>query len=333
MKVFVIAEIGSVHDGSMGNALRLVDVAAECGADAVKFQTHIGEAESLAHAPAPSFFSAESRLSYFKRTSFSLEQWETLARVSAERGLAFLSSPFSEEAVELLERVGVRQYKVPSGEVTNLPLLEKIARLKKPIILSSGMSSWNELDRAVEVIRREHNQLTILQCTSEYPCAYERVGLNVMLEMRDRYQSPIGLSDHTLTPYASYAAVTLGASIIERHVTFSRKMYGSDAKHSLEPDEFTELIKGVRALEVILASPVDKNDLSRLGEMKEIFEKSLVALVDICEGAIITPEMLGIKKPGSGIPAARLYEVVGKRMRRAVSADTLLKLGDVQGLV
>lgn len=333
MKVFIIAEIGSVHDGSMGNALRLVDVAAECGADAVKFQTHIGEAESLANAPAPSFFSAESRLSYFKRTSFSLEQWKTLARVSAERGLVFLSSPFSEEAVELLERVGVNQYKVPSGEVTNLPLLERIARLKKPIILSSGMSSWNELDRAVEVIRREHNQLTILQCTSEYPCAYERVGLNVMLEMRDRYQSPVGLSDHTLTPYASYAAVTLGASIIERHVTFSRKMYGSDAKHSLEPDEFTELIKGVRALEVILASQVDKNDLSRLGGMKEIFEKSLVALVDICEGAIITREMLGIKKPGSGIPAARLYEVVGKRMRRAVSADTLLKFGDVQGLM
>lgn len=333
MKVFIIAEIGSVHDGSMGNALRLVDVAAECGADAVKFQTHIGEAESLANAPAPSFFSAESRLSYFKRTSFSLEQWKTLARVSAERGLVFLSSPFSEEAVELLERVGVNQYKVPSGEVTNLPLLERIARLKKPIILSSGMSSWNELDRAVEVIRREHNQLTILQCTSEYPCAYERVGLNVMLEMRDRYQSPVGLSDHTLTPYASYAAVTLGASIIERHVTFSRKMYGSDAKHSLEPDEFTELIRGVRALEVILASQVDKNDLSRLGGMKEIFEKSLVALVDICEGAIITREMLGIKKPGSGIPAARLYEVVGKRMRRAVSADTLLKFGDVQGLM
>lgn len=332
MKVCVIAEIGSVHDGSVGNALRLIDVVAECGADAVKFQTHIGEAETLPTAPAPSFFSTEPRLAYFKRTSFRVDQWEMLARVSAERGLTFLSSPFSEEAVDLLEEVGVTQYKIPSGEVTNLPLLEKIARLKKPIILSSGMSTWNELDRAVEVIRKEHNHVTILQCTSEYPCAYERVGLNVMLEMRDRYKVPVGLSDHTLTPYASYAAVTLGASVIERHVTFSRRMYGSDARHSLEPGEFAELVRGVRALEVILTSQVEKNDLSRLSGMKEVFEKSVVALVDIPASAIITREMLGIKKPGTGIPAARLYEVIGKRARRTISAATPVTPQDVQGL-
>ncbi len=332
MKVCVIAEIGSVHDGSVGNALRLIDVVAECGADAVKFQTHIGEAETLPTAPAPSFFSTEPRLAYFKRTSFRVDQWEMLARVSAERGLTFLSSPFSDEAVDLLEEVGVTQYKIPSGEVTNLPLLEKIARLKKPIILSSGMSTWNELDRAVEVIRKEHNHVTILQCTSEYPCAYERVGLNVMLEMRDRYKVPVGLSDHTLTPYASYAAVTLGASVIERHVTFSRRMYGSDARHSLEPGEFAELVRGVRALEVILTSQVEKNDLSRLSGMKEVFEKSVVALVDIPASAIITREMLGIKKPGTGIPAARLYEVIGKRARRTISAATPVTPQDVQGL-
>jgi N-acetylneuraminate synthase len=251
--VYLIAEIGSVHDGSLGNALRLVEVASECGANAVKFQTHIPEAETLPGAPSPSYFRQEARFDYFRRTSFTIDQWNVIREACQKHGVAFLSSPFSEEAVDLLERLEMTQYKVPSGEVTNLPLLEKIAQLKKPIILSSGMSNWAELDRAVAVIRKHHTKLTILQCTSEYPCSYERVGLNVMLEMKERYGLPVGLSDHTVTPYATYAAVTLGASMIERHVTFSRKMYGSDAKHSLEPGEFAELVRGVRALEVILA--------------------------------------------------------------------------------
>jgi N-acetylneuraminate synthase len=330
--VYIIAEIGSVHDGSLGNALHLIDVAAECGANAVKFQTHIAEAETLPNAPAPPFFTSEPRFDYFRRTSFTRDQWKTLKLACEKRGVTFLSSPFSGEALDLLEVLGVSQYKVPSGEVTNLPLLEKIACLGKPVILSSGMSTWNELDRAVEVIRKEHNHLTILQCTSQYPCAYERVGLNVMLEMRSRYGLPVGLSDHTLTPYATYAAVTLGASVIERHVTFSRRMYGSDAKHSLEPGEFAELIRGVRALEVMLASRVDKNDLSRLEEMKQTFEKSLIALVEIPAGAIIAREMLGIRKPGTGLSAARLDEVVGKRASRAIQAATILTVRDIEGM-
>src|SRR5687767_8411606 len=148
----IIAEIGSVHDGSFGNALRLIDAAAEAGADAVKFQTHIAEAESLADAPAPGYFSDEPRLAYFKRTSFSPEQWKKLARHAETRKVAFLSSPFSLEAVDLLESIGVGAYKVPSGEVTNIPLLERIARTRKPALLSSGMSDWKELDRAVAVL-------------------------------------------------------------------------------------------------------------------------------------------------------------------------------------
>ena len=330
--VYIIAEIGSVHDGSLGNALHLVDLAAECGANAVKFQTHIAEAETLPNAPSPPFFNSEPRFDYFRRTSFTPDQWKTLKLACEKRGVTFLSSPFSEEAVGLLELLGVSQYKIPSGEVTNLPLLEKIARLGKPVILSSGMSTWSELDRAVEVIRKEHNRITLLQCTSEYPCSYERVGLNAMLEMQQRYGVPVGLSDHTLTPYATYAAVTLGARVIERHVTFSRSMYGSDAKHSLEPSEFAELVRGVRALEVMLTSQVDKNDLSRLQEMKQTFEKSLVARVDIPAGTIIAREMLGIRKPGTGLSAARLEEVVGKRTIRAIPAATLLTLRDIEGV-
>lgn len=329
-RALIIAEIGMNHDGSFGNACRMVDVTAECGADAVKFQTHISAAETLRGAPMPPYFRGEPRYEYFERTAFSLEQWQALKAHCEERGVEFLSSPFSVEAVELLEGVGVSRYKIPSGEVTNLPLVEHVARTGKPVLLSSGMSSWAELDAAVDAILRHHDRVTVLQCTSEYPCPYEQVGLNVMLEMRERYKLPVGLSDHTLTCFSAYAAVVLGASVIEKHFTLSRRLYGSDAKHSLEPPEFADFVRGVRAIETMLANPVDKNDVGRFKVMKETFEKSLVALVDIPAGETITGEMVGVKKPGTGIPAAKWREVIGKRTTRPITADTLLTVSDIQ---
>jgi N,N'-diacetyllegionaminate synthase len=329
-RVFVIAEIGSVHDGSLGNALALIDAAAAAGADAVKFQTHIAEAETLPDAPAPAYFNAESRVEYFRRTAFTLAQWKTLKARCDERGVMFLSSPFSGEAVDLLEEVGLERYKIPSGEVSNIPLLEQIALLRKPVLLSSGMSSWEELDRAVAAIRRVHPDVTLLNCTSEYPCPDEHVGLNVMLEMRARYGAPVGLSDHTLGPYASLAAVALGATVIEKHFTFSRLMYGSDARHSMEPGEFADMVRGIRAIERMLAAPVDKADASRFGEMKRIFEKSIVARAALEAGAVITREMLAFKKPGDGIPAAAVDDIVGRRTRHPIAANTRIRLDDLQ---
>jgi N-acetylneuraminate synthase len=328
--VLVIAEVGSVHDGSLGNALCLIDAAADCGVDAVKFQTHIPEAETLPDAPMPSFFKGEPRFEYFKRTGFTLDQWRRIKQRCSDRGVLFLSSPFSEEAVDLLEGLGLTHYKIPSGEITNLPMLNKIARLKMPVLLSSGMSSWTELDMAVQTIRKYHNDLTVLQCTSEYPCSYERVGLNMLLEMRQRYGVPVGLSDHTLTPYAAFAAVTLGASVIEKHFTFSRSMYGSDARHSLEPAELADLVTGIRAIEKMMASPVDKDAMvASLHAMKETFEKSVVALVDIPAGTVITDDLVGVKKPGTGIPASRLHEIVGLRVRRNIRRDSMLVEEDI----
>jgi len=328
--VWIIAEVGSVYDGSFGNAQRLIDVAAECGADVVKFQTHIAAAETLRDAPMPPYFKGEPRYEYFERTAFSRDRWTALKAHCEAKGVEFLSSPFSIEAVELLETVGVARYKVPSGEVTNLPLLEVIAQTGKPVLLSSGMSSWTELDEAVNTILHYHDHLTVLQCSSEYPCPYEEVGLNVMLEMRERYGLPVGLSDHTLTPYASLAAVVLCASVIEKHLTFSRRMYGSDAPHSLEPPEFAGLVQGIRAIETMLASPVDKNAMAaHLREMKGIFEKSVVSLVDIPAGTIITAEMVGVKKPGTGILARRLSDIIGRTARRHVPKDHLLSEEDL----
>ena len=322
--VLVIAEIGSVHDGSYGNALQLVATAAACGADAVKFQTHIAEAETLRDAPMPSYFRGEPRYEYFERTGFRPEQWAGLRDACGEHGVEFLSSPFSVDAVELLESVGVDRYKVPSGEVTNLPLLEAVADTGRPVVLSSGMSSWEELDRAVDVIRSRNDDLSVLQCTSEYPCAYEHVGLNVMTEMASRYQVPVGLSDHTLSIYAPLAAVTLGARVIEKHLTFSRRMYGSDARHSVEPDEFAAMVEGIRAVEVMTGTKVDKTDTTPFAEMKQIFEKSIVTAVEIPAGSTITADMLAMKKPGTGMPPRRLPDVIGRRAAADIGAGELL---------
>ena len=328
--VEIIAEIGSVHDGSFGNALKLIELAAECGADVVKFQTHIAEAETLKDAPMPPFFKGEPRYEYFERTGFTNNQWQELKDKCKKQEIEFLSSPFSIEAVALLEKLGSKQYKVPSGEVTNLPLLKVIAGTKKPVLLSSGMSSWNELDDAVKLLQNYHDNITVLQCTTEYPCPYEKVGLNVMLEMKERYNLAVGFSDHTLTSYSAFTAVTLGASVIEKHLTFNRKMYGSDAKHSLEPREFSDMVKGIRAIETILSSKVDKNEMAnRMSVMKEVFQKSIVSVVDISQGTIITGEMIGFKKPGTGIPANQIKRVLGKMSNKKIQKNTLIKLKDI----
>jgi N-acetylneuraminate synthase len=209
-------------------------------------------------------------------------------------------------------------------------LLAAVAATGKPAILSSGMSSWAELDRAVETLQAGPGEITVLQCTSEYPCPYEQVGLNVMLEMRERYGLPVGLSDHTLTSYACLAAVTLGATLIEKHFTFSRLMYGSDAAHSMEPGEFADLVRGVRAVQTMLANPVDKDRVERFGQMKLIFQKSVVSLTPIAAGQVLTAALLGVKKPGTGLAPARLAEIIGLTAARDIPADRPLTEEDVR---
>ncbi len=328
-KVNIIAEVGSVHDGSFGNALQLIETAAGCGVDAVKFQTHMALAETLPDAPMPPYFQGEPRFEYFERTGFDPGQWTELKAHCEGQGVEFMSSVFSIEAVEVLEDIGVARHKVPSGEVTNLPLLATLAQTGKPILLSSGMSSWEELDLAVETIREQNEKITVMQCTSEYPCPYDRVGLNVMLEMKERYKLPVGLSDHTMTNYAAFTAATLGVSVVEIHFTLSRKMYGSDAKHSIEPHELSDLVSGIRAIEIMLGSDIDKSDINHFAEMKKIFEKSIVSLVEIPEGTIIEEGMLGVKKPGTGLPPNRINDVLGRRTTHKITKDALISEEDL----
>lgn len=319
--VQIIAEAGMNHDGSLGNAVRLAEVAAECGVDAVKFQLHDAAAESTRDAPAPPYFRHESRWDYFERTAFDDEQWAALKLACESAGVELLCSAFSVEAVERLERLGVARYKIGSGEVTNLELVRRIAATGKPVLLTSGMSSWRELDEAVAAAG---DDVTVLQCTSAYPTPPERVGLNVLAELRERYGRPVGLSDHSEGNHAAFAAVALGAVAIEKHFTLSKRAYGPDAALSLEPDELADLVRGVRAIETMLAHPVDKDDLAPVAEMKRVFEKSVVSLVAIAAGATIDRSMVGAKKPGTGIPAARIDVVVGRVARTDIAADTVV---------
>jgi N,N'-diacetyllegionaminate synthase len=325
----LIAEIGSVHDGSFGNAGRLIDAAAAAGADAVKLQTHIAAAETLADAPSPGYFSAEDRMSYFDRTGFTPDQWAALHDHAREAGIAFLSSAFSLEAVDLLEDIGVPAHKVASGEVTNIPLLERMAATGKPVYLSSGMSTWAELDAAVAVLR-QGGPLVVMQCASRYPCGPNDVGLNVMAEMAERYGTPVGYSDHTLGSAAAVAAVALGAVTVEKHLTFSTLMYGSDAQHSMEPGPFAALAAMLAEARATRDHPVDKDAAAaELGDMKRIFEKSVVAARDLPADHVLGTDDLAYKKPGDGFPAARYRELVGRTLAHAVPADHKLSEGDL----
>lgn len=328
MNIKVIAEIGSVHDGSFGNACKLIEAAADAGADAVKFQTHIAEAETLADAPAPGYFTTESRLAYFERTGFSLSQWKELKQCALEKGVEFLSSPFCHEAVDLLEEIGVESYKIASGEVSNLPLLKYISQTKKPVYLSSGMSNWQELDAAVAVLK-QGGPLVVMQCSSRYPCLPKDVGLNVITEMFKRWSLPVGFSDHTFGPAASIAAVAYGACVIEKHFSFSRLMYGSDAQHSMEPDEFSNMVQWIREAGCMQSVSVDKNDLSDYQQMKRIFEKSIVTACDLKKGHILTKSDLAFKKPGDGIPAADIEKVIGKQLQHDLPSNHKLSEEDL----
>lgn len=320
------------HDGSLGTAHAFVDAVAEAGADAIKFQTHIAEAESTPGEPWRVRFSPQdaTRFDYWKRTAFSAEQWEGLARHARERGLLFLSTPFSEEAFALLEAVGVAAWKVASGEVTNRPLLERMAATGRPVLLSTGMSTLEEIDRAVAWIRAFDCPLMVLQCTSAYPCPPERVGLDNVPRFRERYGAA-GLSDHSGTPYPSLAAVTLGAQLVEVHVTFDRRMFGPDVPASLTIDELARLVEGIGWIEAMKAAPAGKEELSDdLRELRRIFMKSLVTARPLEAGTRLSREHLAVRKPGTGIPPYELERVVGRRLRRALPEGHILTPDDLE---
>lgn len=328
----VIAEIGQAHEGSLGILHSYIDAISKVGVDAIKFQTHIAEAESSEHEPFRVKFSYEdnTRFEYWKRMEFTLDQWKGIKAHCDDVGLEFMSSPFSNAAVDLLEEVGVKTYKIGSGEVNNFLLLSKIAQTGKPVIISSGMSSFEELDKTVHFLKEKNVDFSILQCTTSYPTKPEQYGLNVIQELKDRYNVPIGYSDHSAKIETCIAATVLGAEILEFHVTFSRDLFGPDAKSSLTIEETKQLVTAVKNIDKAIRNPINKNDNAKFAELKNIFEKSLAINKDLKKNHVITFDNLEAKKPkGYGILASEFERVLGRRLNKDMSKWSFLKDDDL----
>ncbi len=332
-RCLIVGEVAQSHDGSLGMAHAFIDAIANAGADAVKFQTHIAAEESTPDEPWRVKFSKqdETRYQYWERMQFTRQQWLGLKEHADERGLLFMSSPFSEAAVDLLSGIGMKVWKIASGEIGNTILLEKIVKTGDPIILSSGMSSWQELDEAVNIVKGTGNPLAVLQCTTAYPCPPEKIGLNVLEALNKRYDVPVGLSDHSGEIFAGLAAVTLGAEVLELHVALSREMFGPDVKASVTTAELKQLVDGCRSIEKMVASPIEKDEMAeQASELRGMFTKSVVAGSDLSAGTIINREHLKLKKPGLGVPATGIPEIEGKTLRRDIRTDELLLLADLE---
>lgn len=331
-KPYLIAEIAQAHDGSLGILHSYIDAVVTTGVQAIKFQMHIAEAESSIHEPFRVQFSKEdtTRFDYWKRMEFTLEQWKDIKKHCDEVGLDFICSPFSNIAVDWLEEIGVHTYKIGSGEVNNLLLLEKITRTRKPIIISSGMSSFAELDETVAFLKSKNAEFSILQCTSAYPTMPEQYGLNVINELKERYKVPIGFSDHSSKIATGIAAVANGAEILEFHVVFHRDIFGPDAIASLTIEETKQLVEAVNDIYLAKQNPINKNDNKAFTELKSIFEKSLAINKDLPIGHTIIFEDLESKKPkGFGIPAQNFTAVIGRKLNNNKSKWDFLNEEDL----
>lgn len=321
---FIIAEIAQAHDGSLGSAHAYIDAVAKTGVNAIKFQTHIASEES---SPKDEFrvniFPQDNtRYDYWKRMEFSEDQWRDLSNHAKEKGLIFLSSAFSNEAVRILNSIGMPAWKIASGEINNLPMIEEMARSKKPFLISSGLSSMDEIDQTLKFIDELGCESAVFQCTTSYPCPPEEIGLNLINEMRERFDRPIGLSDHSGTQYPALAAVALGVNLLEVHAVFSRDSFGPDTSSSLTINELKDMVKGVRFIESIINSPINKDDQAESKkELKALFAKSLYAKSNLSIGHQVTKKDVAIKKPAMGIPANNFNNIIGKKLKKAILID------------
>lgn len=324
----IIAEVAQNHDGSLGMAHAHIDAAANAGADAIKFQTHIAEEESTSAEPWRTKFSYqdETRMDYWRRMEFTREQWQELKRHSDEVGLHFLSSPFSNKAVDLLESLGVGAWKIASGEINNNLLLDHVLATKKPVILSTGLSVTDEITEAVNYVQNAGNPLALLQCTSQYPCSPERLGVNVINQFRYDYQCAVGLSDHSGTIYSGLTAAAQGIQVLEIHMTLSREMFGPDVIASITSQELKSLVEGVRYIEKVMQHPVDKSVPDyEAAPLRNIFMKSLHTAVAVRAGEILSADKITVKKPGTGIPAKDVASVLGKKAKIDLEANSMIQ--------
>lgn len=326
---FIIAEAGVNHNGDIKLAKKLIDAASDAGADAVKFQTWVTEEIITREVPKPKYQlrttkREESQYDMLKKLELSWDDHLVLKDYANECGILFSSTPGEEKSTDLLESLGVKFFKIGSDDLTNHPLLEYVARKGRPMIVSTGMGNLGEIEEAMNTISSTDNgDVILLHCTFEYPPAFKDLNLRTINTMQRAFQIPVGYSDHTTDFVASLAAVSLGASVIEKHITLDKTLPGPDHAASLEPDEFNKLVKSIRNCEEALGSYIKKPSTPELENMK-IARKSIVANVEIPEGSVIEKHMVGIKRPGIGLPPRNLSMVVGRRARTRIKKDELV---------
>lgn len=327
---FIIAEIGSNHDCKLKQAKKLIDIAKDAGADAVKFQIFTAEKIYSSKTPVMTYLKKGKLIKKGETVQDLIRKLETpriwikeISKYCKKRKIVFLSTPFDLEAVDELENY-VPAYKIASFEITHLPLLEYVSKKKKPIILSTGMADLSDIELALNVINKQGNSnVILLHCAIGYPSKYEDLNLKAMQSMQQAFQLPVGFSDHTAGMTSAVAAVALGACIIEKHFTISRKLLGPDHPFALEPDELKEMVQGIRNTEKAFGSPIKKHTKSE-EELYQLARRSLVASESISKGAKITREMLDVKRPGYGIHPKMIDEVVGRTAKIDIEKDDIL---------
>ena len=326
--VFIIAEAGINHNGDVALAKKLIDAAKDAGADAVKFQAFTAEKLVTTHAPMASYQkkntgSTSSQQTLLKKLELTLPNFEELKMYCDAHGIIFLTAVHSEDVLHAVNKL-VPAHKIASGDITNLPFLQKVARTKRPIILSTGMATLAEVQEAVNVLKKEKNhRIILLHCTSNYPCHFDEVNLYAMQTLNKKLNLPVGYSDHTQGFMVGAMAVALGACVLEKHFTLDKNLPGPDHKASLTPHELTEFVHAVRDAHKALGTGIKKPSPNE-EEIKKLVRKSIIASSTIEKGETITKDMLIIKRPGTGMPPKFLATIIGKKARKKIQADTLI---------
>ncbi|MBS1238345.1 MAG: neuB [Deltaproteobacteria bacterium] len=332
-KVFIIAEAGVNHNGSVEIAKKMIDAAVKAGVDATKFQTFIPEAIVSRRAPKSEYqrkttHKEESQLAMLKKLALDADAHRKLLAYCKKRGIQFLSTPFDLQSIDLLNNFGLEIFKIPSGEITNLPYLKKIGSLKKKIIMSTGMADMKEISKAIKIIVEAgiaKKNITLLHCNTEYPTPMNDVNLRAMITMKNAFDVKVGYSDHTLGIEIPVAAVALGAKVIEKHFTLSRKMTGPDHKASLEPKELKAMVTAIRNVEIALGNGIKQPSPSEL-ENRNIVRKSIVALRNIKKGDHFTEKNITTKRPATGISPFKWDSVIGRTAKRDFVEDELIEI-------
>lgn len=330
-KVTIIAEAGVNHNGQIDLAKALVDKAVYAGADIIKFQTFLSKnlASKLAQKAEyqkKETGNSESQQDMLKKLELTFDEFIEIRDYCNLKNIEFLSTAFDFESIDFLHNIGMGKWKIPSGEITNLPYLLKIAKLNQPVILSTGMSNIDEVKEAVKVLRENGTKdITLLHCTTEYPTPFGDVNLKAMLTIAKELELPFGYSDHTKGTEVSIAATALGASIIEKHFTLDKNMEGPDHKASLEPNELKSMIESIRNIEIAMGDGIKKPAASEIKNV-EIVRKSIIAKHKIMEGELFTEENLTVKRPGSGISPMQWFEIIGTKSKRNFEEDELIEI-------